>query len=566
MLKGIAASPGLAMATALVLEHRELNIDASTVKDSGTEITRLQNAVDKSTSALKAIRATAEEKLGNEHAMIFDAHLMILQDPEILSQTEQMIKGNMVNAPHAFQTVTDRYIQMFEGMDNVYMQERAADIRDVRTRVLNALMGIETIDLSMLSEDTILIAHDLTPSETATMDKNRVFGFATDIGGRTSHTAIMARTLEIPAVVGLNSATQRIKSGDLVLLNGSTGEITVCPDSEKIEAFKDAQNQYDQYKAMLKEYTGKPSVTLDGKHIELAGNIGSSSDLEGLHRNDAEGVGLFRTEFLYMNRSKFPTEDEQFEAYKQVLEGMNGKPVVIRTLDIGGDKELSYFDIGKEMNPFLGYRAIRICLRERAIFETQLRALLRASVYGKLRIMFPMISCLEELQSAKSILEEVKAQLDSEGIAYSNAIEVGMMIEIPAAAICSDILAEHVDFFSIGTNDLIQYTCAVDRMNEKISDLYNPYNPALIRLIKTVIDNGHQAGIWVGMCGELAGDPVLTPLLLGLGLDEFSMSPLSILPIRKLVSELTLERTREIAQQVLSLSRSADIHKCLKDL
>ena len=433
------------------------------------------------------------------------------------------------------------FVSIFESMDNEYMRERAADIKDVTNRVLRHILGIKVVDLSALSEEVILIAHDLTPSDTATMNKNMVLGFLTDIGGRTSHTAIMARTLEIAAVVGLNDATEKIKDGDFVVFNGETGEVIVNPDKETINKYSQLKAKFDEEKEALKQLIGKASTTLDERHVELAGNIGSPNDLEGLLKNDAEGVGLYRTEFLYMDKEDdFPTEDEQYEAYKAVLEGMNGKPIVIRTLDIGGDKELKYFKMDEEMNPFLGYRAIRLCLDRTDIFKTQLRALYRASVHGKLRIMFPMISSLEELLKAKEILKEVLAEMDAEGIAYSNDVEVGMMIEIPSAAVISDILAKHVDFFSIGTNDLIQYTCAVDRMNQKISYLYNQFNPAVLRLIKMVIDNAHKEGKWVGMCGEAAGDQRMIPILLGMGLDEFSMSPISILPARKFITSVSM--------------------------
>ncbi|MBP3930338.1 MAG: phosphoenolpyruvate--protein phosphotransferase, partial [Peptostreptococcaceae bacterium] len=400
----------------------------------------------------------------------------------------------------------------------------------------------------------------LTPSDTATMNKKMVLGFLTDIGGRTSHTAIMARTLEIAAIVGLNDMTQKVNDGDFIVFNGDTGEVIVNPSEETIVEYRTLKARYDEEKEALKQLIGKSSITLDGRHVELAGNIGSPNDVEGLIKNDAEGVGLYRTEFLYMDKEDgFPTEEEQYEAYKAVLEGMNGKPIVIRTLDIGGDKELPYFKMDEEMNPFLGYRAIRLCLDRTDIFKTQLRALYRASVHGKLRIMFPMISSLEELLAAKEVIKEILEQMDAEGIEYSKDVEVGMMIEIPAAAVISDILAKHVDFFSIGTNDLIQYTCAVDRMNQKISHLYNQFNPAVLRLIKMVIDNAHKEGKWVGMCGESAGDQRMIPILLGMGLDEFSMSPISILPARKLINSLKYEEMKNIANEVVNMGTADEI-------
>ena len=434
------------------------------------------------------------------------------------------------------------------------MRERAADIKDVTNRILRHILGVKVIDLADLAEEVVLVAHDLTPSDTATMDKKKVLGFLTDIGGRTSHTAIMSRTLEIAAVVGLNSATTEIKDGDFIAFNGNTGEVIINPDEETITTYRKLKADYEEYKKALELLKGQATVTLDGRHVELAGNIGTPGDVEGLIKNDAEGVGLYRTEFLYMDRSDFP-----YEAYKAVLEGMNGKPIVIRTLDIGGDKKLDYLPMDEEMNPFLGYRAIRLCLDRKEIFITQLRALYRASVHGKLRIMFPMISSLEELLQAKEVCEEVKTQLKAEGIAYSDEVEVGMMIEVPSAAVISDVLAKHVDFFSIGTNDLIQYTCAVDRMNQKISYLYNQFNPAVLRLIKMVIDNAHKEGKWAGMCGESAGDQLMIPILLGFGLDEFSMSPISILPARKLINSLSYEDMKKLSEEVLALGTAKDI-------
>ena len=452
------------------------------------------------------------------------------------------------------------FVGMFESMDNEYMRERAADIKDVTNRVLRHILGVKVVDLAGLDEEVVLIAHDLTPSDTATMNKKMVLGFLTDIGGRTSHTAIMARTLEIAAVVGLTDITSKVKDGDFIVFNGDTGEVIVNPDEETKAKYATLKADFEEYRKSLELLKGKKSVTLDGRHVELAGNIGSPNDVDGLIKNDAEGVGLYRTEFLYMDKEDaFPTEEEQFEAYKAVLEGMNGKPIVIRTLDIGGDKELPYFDMEPEMNPFLGYRAIRLCLDRTDIFKTQLRALYRASVHGKLRIMFPMISSLEELLAAKEVIKEVLAELDAEGIAYAKDVEVGMMIEIPSSAIITDILAKHVDFFSIGTNDLIQYTCAVDRMNQKISHLYNQFNPAVLRLIKMTIDNAHKEGKWVGMCGESAGDQRMIPILLGFGLDEFSMSPISILPARKFITSVKHEDMKKFADEVLTMGTAKEI-------
>lgn len=560
MYKGTGASPGIAIGKALVIEHSELNIEKKSIENTDFEVEKLQKAVEKSKVELEQVKERVKKELGEHEAEIFEAHLLVLADPELIDQTISKIKDEKVNADFALNEVKDMFVSIFESMDNEYMRERAADIKDVTNRVLRHILGIKVVDLSALSEEVILIAHDLTPSDTATMNKNMVLGFLTDIGGRTSHTAIMARTLEIAAVVGLNDATEKIKDGDFVVFNGETGKVIVNPDKETINKYSQLKAKFDEEKEALKQLIGKASTTLDERHVELAGNIGSPNDLEGLLKNDAEGVGLYRTEFLYMDKEDdFPTEEEQYEAYKAVLEGMNGKPIVIRTLDIGGDKELKYFKMDEEMNPFLGYRAIRLCLDRTDIFKTQLRALYRASVHGKLRIMFPMISSLEELLKAKEIIKEVLAEMDAEGIEYSKNVEVGMMIEIPSAAVISDILAKHVDFFSIGTNDLIQYTCAVDRMNQKISYLYNQFNPAVLRLIKMVIDNAHKEGKWVGMCGEAAGDQRMIPILLGMGLDEFSMSPISILPARKFITSVKYDDMKKFANEVLTMGTAEEI-------
>ncbi|WP_107586765.1 phosphoenolpyruvate--protein phosphotransferase [Clostridioides difficile] len=557
--KGIGASPGVALGKALVVEHSELVIEKKSIDNVEAEIAKLEDAVAVSKEELVKVKEKASEELGVEEAEIFEAHLLVLEDPELIGSAIDKIKTESVNAEYALNEIKEMFVSMFESMDNEYMKERAADIKDVTNRILRHILGIKVVDLSALSEEVVLIAHDLTPSDTATMNKKMVLGFLTDIGGRTSHTAIMSRTLEIAAIVGLNDITSKVKDGDFVVFNGDTGEVIVNPDEETINKYTELKAKYEDERKALQLLKGKPSVTLDGKHVELAGNIGTPNDIEGLIKNDAEGVGLYRTEFLYMDRDSFPTEEIQYEAYKAVLEGMDGKPIVIRTLDIGGDKELSYLSMEPEMNPFLGYRAIRLCLDRKDIFKTQLRALYRASVHGRLRIMFPMISSLEELLQAKEVVKEVLAELDSEGVAYAKDVEIGMMIEVPSAAVISDVLAKHVDFFSIGTNDLIQYTCAVDRMNQKISYLYNQFNPAVLRLIKTVIDNAHKEGKWAGMCGESAGDQKMIPILLGMGLDEFSMSPISILPARKLITSVKESDMKKLADDVLNMGTAEEI-------
>ena len=564
-IKGIGASPGIAIGKALVLEHKEMVIEKKENVNVEVEVEKLNSAVDTSKKELSAVKEKVAKELGEEEAEIFGAHLLVLEDPEFIGEAENKIKNESLNAEYALNEVKDMFVSIFESMDNDYMRERAADVKDVTNRVLRHILGIKIIDLSNLSDEVVLIAHDLTPSDTATMDKKKVLGFLTNIGGRTSHTAIMSRTLEIPAIVGLSDVTDKVKDSDMIVFDGDKGIVIGSPEEDVVAEYQEKKRIFEEDKKALELLKGQPSVTTDKKHVELAGNIGTPNDLEGLINNDAEGVGLYRTEFLYMDSDEFPSEEIQFEAYKKVLEGMNGKPVVIRTLDIGGDKKLSYFDMEEEMNPFLGYRAIRLCLDRTDIFKTQLRALFRASVYGKLRIMFPMISSLEELLAAKAICEEVKSDLKAEGLGYSDDVEIGMMIEIPSAAVISDLLAKHVDFFSIGTNDLIQYTCAVDRMNQKISYLYNQFNPAVLRLIKMVIKNAHAEGKWVGMCGESAGDQMMIPILLGFGLDEFSMSPISILRARRLINSVSEKDMQALSDKVLEFGTAKEIESYMKD-
>lgn len=555
MLKGIAASDGVAVAKAYLLVQPDLSFETVTVEDTSAEEARLDAALAASQDELSVIREKAVESLGEEAAAVFDAHLMVLADPEMTGQIKETIRAKQVNAEAALTEVTNMFIAIFEGMDdNPYMQERAADIRDVTKRVLANLLGKKLPNPATIDEESIVVAHDLTPSDTAQLNKKFVKAFVTDIGGRTSHSAIMARTLEIAAVLGTNNITELVKDGDILAVSGITGEVVINPTEEQIAEFKAAGEAYAKQKAEWAQLKDAPTVTADGKHFELAANIGTPKDVEGVNNNGAEAVGLYRTEFLYMDSQDFPTEEDQYEAYKTVLEGMNGKPVVVRTMDIGGDKELPYFDLPKEMNPFLGYRALRISISETGnqMFRTQLRALLRASVHGKLRIMFPMVALLTEFRTAKGILEEEKAKLVAEGIAVADDIEVGIMIEIPAAAMLADQFAKEVDFFSIGTNDLIQYTMAADRMNEQVSYLYQPYNPSILRLINNVIKAAHAEGKWAGMCGEMAGDQTAVPLLVGMGLDEFSMSATSILRTRSLMKKLDTAKMEEYANRALT--------------
>lgn len=563
-LQGIAASSGIAIAKAYRLVEPDLSFEKTSVENAENEISRFQEALSKAKSELEAIREKANKELGADKAAIFEAHLLVLSDPELIAPIEDKIKTDLVNAEFALKETTDMFITMFESMDNEYMQERAADIRDVTKRVMSHLLGVHLVNPSMISEEVIVVAEDLTPSDTAQLNRQFVKGFTTDIGGRTSHSAIMARSLEIPAVVGTKKATEEINNGDLVIVDGLKGEIHINPTPEVVESYKQTAEQYEQQKAEWAKLVNEQTVSSDGVHVELAANIGTPNDLEGVTNNGAEAVGLYRTEFLYMGRDQLPTEDEQFESYKAVLEGMKGKPVVVRTLDIGGDKELPYLDLPKEMNPFLGFRAIRLCLEEQDIFRTQLRALLRASSYGNLKIMFPMIATLNEFRAAKALLEEEKANLTSEGVKVAEKIELGIMVEIPSTAVLADQFAKEVDFFSIGTNDLIQYTMAADRMNERVSYLYQPYNPSILRLVKMVIDAAHKEGKWAGMCGEMAGDETAIPLLLGLGLDEFSMSATSILKARSQILNLSKAEMEELAEKALQMSTTEEVMEAVK--
>lgn len=563
MLKGIAASAGYAIARVYKLEQPVVTIEKKEGVEPTTEIAKFDAALSKTKADIEAIKAQAEGKLSDEELAVFDAHLMMASDPEFEGQIKSMIENDHVNAEYAADTVAANTVAMFESMDNDYFRERAADVKDVTFRLKCNLLGVLIPNLSLVDEDSIIVAHDLTPSDTAQLNQYAK-GFATAIGGRTSHSAIMARSLEVPAVVGCTGVMEACQHGDLMILDAVNGEVIVNPDEATIKEYEAKAQAYKEEKEALKVLLHAETITVDGHQVELAGNIGTPKDVEGVINNGGEGVGLYRTEFLYMNSQEFPTEDEQFEAYKTVLEGMNGKKVVVRTLDIGGDKKLSYFTFPEEMNPFLGYRAIRLCLDRKDIFRTQLRALIRASKYGKLCIMFPMIATLDEFREAKGVFEEEKAKLIAEGVEVSDSIEVGMMVEIPAAAVNADNFAKEADFFSIGTNDLVQYSMAADRMSEKVSYLYQPLNPSLLRLIKMTIDGAHKNGRWVGMCGEMAGDAMAAPVLLGLGLDEFSMSATSILPARKMINSLKKSEMEEMANKALTLATSSEVTQLIK--
>ena len=552
-LQGIAASDGIAIAKVYTLTEPDLTVTKVTVEDSEKEVSRLDDALAASIKDVELIKETALKNLGEEEAQVFDAHLMVLSDPELIGQVKDSITSNKVNAESALKEVTDMFISIFAGMeDNPYMQERAADIRDVSKRILAHLLGVKIPSPATIKDEVIIVAADLTPSDTAQLNRQYVKAFVTDIGGRTSHSAIMARSLEIPAIVGTKEVTSIAKDGDIIIVDGLSGEVFLNPSEEVVAEYRAKAEAFAAQQAEWEKLKDSKTYTKDGHQVELAANIGTPKDLEGVVNNGAEGVGLYRTEFLYMDSHEMPTEEDQFEAYKAVLEGMNGKPVVVRTMDIGGDKELPYLPLPHEMNPFLGYRAIHISLNEPEMFRTQLRALLRASVYGKLRIMFPMIATLNDFRGAKALLEEEKAKLIAEGVAVSDDIQVGIMIEIPAAAVLAHQFAKEVDFFSIGTNDLIQYTMAADRMNERVSYLYQPYNPSILTLIKHVIDSAHKEGKWAGMCGEMAGDQTAVPLLVGLGLDEFSMSASSVLKTRSLIAKLTLSDMQALADKAIN--------------
>ena len=552
-LQGIAASDGIAIAKVYTLTEPDLSFTKISVEDTDKEISRLEEALVVSTKEIELIKETALKNLGEEEAQVFEAHLMVLSDPELVGQVKDAITSQKVNAEHALKEVSDMFISIFAGMeDNPYMQERAADIRDVSKRILANLLGVKIPSPATIKDEVVVVAGDLTPSDTAQLNRKYVKAFVTDIGGRTSHSAIMARSLEIPAIVGTKEITSLAKDGDLIIIDGLSGDVFLNPSEDVVAEYRAKAEAFAAQQAEWEKLKDADTFTKDGHQVELAANIGTPKDLEGVIHNGAEGVGLYRTEFLYMDSHDMPTEEDQFEAYKAVLEGMNGKPVVVRTMDIGGDKELPYLPLPHEMNPFLGYRAIRISLNEPEMFRTQLRALLRASVYGKLRIMFPMIATLNDFRGAKVLLLEEKAKLVAEGVAVSDDIQVGIMIEIPAAAVLAHQFAKEVDFFSIGTNDLIQYTMAADRMNERVSYLYQPYNPSILTLIKHVIDSAHKEGKWAGMCGEMAGDQTAVPLLVGLGLDEFSMSASSVLKTRSLISKLTLEDMKALADKAIN--------------
>ncbi|KRN28421.1 phosphoenolpyruvate-protein phosphotransferase [Lactobacillus selangorensis] len=558
-LKGIAASNGIAVAPAYLLVQPDLSFSKTTVSDVDAEVKRLQKAIQESTDELTKIKDIATKSLGAEEAQVFEAHIMFLSDPEFTGEMEKKINDDQVNAEEAVKEVEDHYVATFQAMkDNAYMQERAADVQDVSKRLLSHLLNKPLPNPALIDKEVIIVAHDLTPSDTAQLNKKYVKAFVTDVGGRTAHSAIMARSLEIPAVVGTNTITQDVQADQRLVVDGTDGDVVVDPTDAQVDDFNKKQAAFEKQKAEWAKLKDAQSVTADGKKVTIGANIGTPKDVQGAVDNGAEAIGLFRSEFLYMDSSELPSEDDQFKAYKAVTEGMKGKQVVVRTMDIGGDKKLPYLPLPKEMNPFLGYRAIRISLSHQDIFRTQLRALLRASAYGKIAIMFPMIATVQEFQEAKAILEDEKDKLIKAGTKVDENIEVGMMMEIPAAAVLADKLAKYADFFSIGTNDLIQYSMAADRGNDAVSYLYQPDNPSIVRLVKNIINSAHKEGKWVGMCGEAAADPNLVPILVGLGLDEYSMSATSILPVRSEIKTLDSKKMADLANKVVTESETSD--------
>ncbi|ERK14271.1 MAG: phosphoenolpyruvate-protein phosphotransferase PtsI [Pantoea sp.] len=561
MISGILASPGIAFGKALLLKEDEIVINRKKISDDQVEqeVQRFLDGRSKAATQLEAIKVKAGETFGEEKAAIFEGHIMLLEDEELEQEIIDLIKKDHATADAAAHSVIDGQAKALEELDDEYLKERAADVRDIGKRLLQNILGLHIVDLSAIEDESILVAKDLTPSETAQLNLKKVLGFITDLGGRTSHTSIMARSLELPAIVGTGNVTATVNNGDFLILDGVNNKVYVNPTPDVLEELKAIQTQYLSEKHELAKLKDLPAITLDGHQVEVCANIGTVRDVAGAERNGAEGVGLYRTEFLFMDRDSLPTEEEQFQAYKAVAEAMGSQAVIVRTMDIGGDKDLPYMNLPKEENPFLGWRAIRIAMDRKEILHAQLRAILRASKFGKLRIMFPMIISVEEVRFLKAELETLKAQLREEGKPFDETIEVGIMVETPASAVIARHLAKEVDFFSIGTNDLTQYTLAVDRGNDLISHLYNPMSPSVLGLIKQVIDASHAEGKWTGMCGELAGDERATLLLLGMGLDEFSMSAISIPSIKKIIRNTNFEDAKALAEQALAQPTAEDL-------
>lgn len=566
MITGIPASPGIVFGKALVLKEEKIVLDTQKISEDQVEaeVARFYAGREAAVEQLNSIHQRALKSLGEEKAAIFEGHLMILEDEELEEEIIDYLHSNKVNASVAASKIIDQQVEMLSEIDDEYLKERAGDIRDIGNRLIKNILGMHIVDLGDITEESILVAYDLTPSETAQLNLEKVLGFITDIGGRTSHTSIMARSLELPAIVGTNDVTARVNTGDYLILDAVNNRVYVNPTQAEIDELKTLEAKLAEEKAELAKLKDLPAVTLDGHKVDVVANIGTIRDCEGAHRNGAAGVGLYRTEFLFMDRDQLPSEEEQFIAYKEVVEAMEGRLVVLRTMDIGGDKELPYLNLPKEMNPFLGWRAVRIALDRREILHAQLRAVLRASAFGKLAVMFPMIISVEEIRELKFVLETLKAELRVEGKAFDENIQVGVMVETPSAAVNAKFLAKEVDFFSIGTNDLTQYTLAVDRGNELISHLYNPMSPSVLGLIKQVIDASHAEGKWTGMCGELAGDERATLLLLGMGLDEFSMSAISVPRIKKLIRHVNYQEVKALADEALQKPTAAEIEQLIQ--
>ena len=566
MLKGIGASVGIGIGNAVAIKDVELNIKKRTIDNCETELELFNKALEHTKQKSKSMAETLRKRVGNKEAEILDGHVLLMSDPMLIAEVETGIRTQMLNSEYVLEDVCERFAAIFESMDNELMQQRATDMRDIKTRLQKAVLGLEDVDLSELEADSILIAKDLTPSMTAGLDPEKVAGIITQFGGTTSHSAILARALEIPAILSVAEILDKVSDKDLICMNGESGELYINPSQEIIEDFKKKQIEQIEFKKVLETYKGKESVSKDGRKVEIAANIGKPGDIKKVLEYDADGIGLFRTEFLFMDRDSIPSEEEQFEAYKKVAVAMGDKPVIIRTLDIGGDKEIPYMNISKDENPFLGYRAIRLCLdRKDDIYRPQLRALLRASAFGNIEIMLPLITSIEEVYEAKKLIEEEKKNLDNQGIKYNKSVKIGVMIETAAATLIADILAKEVDFFSIGTNDLIQYTMSVDRGNDKVSYLYSVYNPAVLRAIKHVISEAKKAGIQVGMCGEAAANPKLIPLLLYWGLDEFSMSASYVLKSRKLVTDTDIQSLKDMEEAVMALESESKVRAFLEE-
>ncbi|MCI7384013.1 MAG: phosphoenolpyruvate--protein phosphotransferase [Hungatella hathewayi] len=566
MMKGTSASAGIGIGKAAIVEETELVIKKETISDAAAEKERFQAALKQAMEETEALAKDLATRVGEKEAEILNGHLMLLSDPMLTGEIENTIAGENACSEYAIENVCNMYADMFASMGDELMQQRATDMRDIKTRMQKILLGVSSVDIASLPAGSVIVAKDLTPSMTAGINPANVCGIVTELGGKTSHSAILARALEIPAVVAVEGFLNSVKDGDTVVLDGSEGVVFVNPEEAVTAEYEAKRTAYLKEKKELDQYIGKPTVTKDGITIELVANIGKPEDVDKVLQYDAEGIGLFRTEFLFMDRNSMPTEDEQFEAYQKVAIAMNGKPVIIRTLDIGGDKEIPYMGLKKDENPFLGYRAIRFCLdRREDVYRPQLRALLRASAFGNIKIMVPMVTCLEEFREAKAMIEEIKAELDSRGIAYKKDIQVGIMVETAAASLMADAFAKEVDFFSIGTNDLTQYTMSVDRGNDKVSYLYSPLNPAVLRSIRHIIQCGRKEGIMVGMCGEAASDPLMIPLLLAFGLNEFSMSASAVLNARKLITGYSIEELQAIADKAMSFVTAGEVEAYMRE-